>query len=119
MPGPYSPDAAAAGHRALRARALALLTALDPEAPAARAQFDAADNMTERMGALGLLVAHGQGEAALAAFYDAWAHDRLVIDKWFAVQASADPAGGGGRDRRAADPPPGLRLEEPEPLPRR
>ena len=33
---------------------------------AARAQFEAADNMTERMGALGLLVAHGQGDEALA-----------------------------------------------------
>ena len=32
VPGPYSPDAAAAGHRALRGRALGLATALDPEA---------------------------------------------------------------------------------------
>ena len=32
VPGPYSPDAGAAGRRALRGRALALLTALDPEA---------------------------------------------------------------------------------------
>jgi aminopeptidase N len=47
--------------------------------------------MTERMSALGLLVAHRQGEAALAAFYDAWAHDRLVVDKWFGVQASLTP----------------------------
>ena len=40
------------------------------------------------MSALALLVAHGQAEAALAAFHAAWAHDRLVIDKWFAVQAA-------------------------------
>ena len=91
VPGAYSPDAIAAGHRALRARALALLTALDPEARAAGAQFEAADNMTERMGALGLLVAHGKGEAALDAFHAAWAHDRLVIDKWFAVQGALTP----------------------------
>ena len=44
--------------------------------------------MTERMAALGLLVAHGQAEAALAAFHADWRHDRLVIDKWFAVQAA-------------------------------
>jgi aminopeptidase N len=91
VPGPYSADAAAAGHRALRARALALLTAVDPAADLARGQFQAADNMTERMAALGLLVAFGRGEAALAAFYGAWRQDRLVVDKWFAVQASLTP----------------------------
>ncbi len=91
VPGPYSPDAKAAGHRALRGRALGLLTALDPEAAMARAQFEAADNMTERMTALGLLVAHGRGDAALAAFYEAWREDRLVVDKWFAVQATQTP----------------------------
>ena len=66
MPGPYSPDAEAAGRRALRARALAFLTALDPGAADARAQFAAAGDMTERMAALALLVARGQGEEALA-----------------------------------------------------
>ncbi len=91
VPGPYSPDAGAAGRRALRARALAYLTALDPQAAAARALFAAAGNMTERMTALSLLVAHGQAEAALGDFYSAWRHDRLVIDKWFAVQAALTP----------------------------
>lgn len=90
-PGPYSPDAAAAGHRALRGRALALMTALDPEAAAAAAQYDAAGNMTERLQALTLLVGRGRGAAALARFHADWRHDRLVIDKWFAVQASATP----------------------------
>ena len=47
--------------------------------------------MTERMAALGLLVAYGQADAALAAFHDDWCHDRLVTDKWFAVQATATP----------------------------
>ena len=91
VPGPYSPDAGAAGRRALRARALGYLTALDPEAALARAQGAAADNMTERMAALALLVAHGRGEAALERFHADWRHDRLVIDKWFAVQASMTP----------------------------
>jgi aminopeptidase N len=91
VPGPYGPDAAAAGHRALRARALALLTRLDPAAPLARAQYAAADNMTERMTALTLLVAHGQGAEALADFHARWRHDRLVLDKWFAVQAGHTP----------------------------
>ena len=51
---------------------------IDPAAARARAQFAAADNMTERMAALALLVAHGQAEAALADFHAAWRHDRLV-----------------------------------------
>ena len=71
--GSYSPDATSAGKRALRARALAFLTALDPAARDARAQFAAARNMTERMAALALLVAHGQAEEALAAFHADWA----------------------------------------------
>ena len=91
VPGPYRPDAAAAGRRALRARALALLTALDPEASQAGADYAAAGNMTERMAALGLLVAEGRAQPALADFHARWRDDRLVIDKWFAVQASRTP----------------------------
>ena len=117
VPGPYSPDAADAGRRALRARALGLLTALDPEAGAARAQFDGADNMTERMAALGLLVAYGQGDAALAAFHADWAHDRLVVDKWFAVQGALTPPEAAVETVERLTRAPGLRLEEPEPLP--
>lgn len=97
IPGPWSPDAEAAGRRALRLRALGFLTALDAGAAEAKALFAAAGNMTERMGALGLLVAHGQAEDALARFHADWHHDRLVTDKWFSVQATATPP-----DRAAA-----------------
>jgi aminopeptidase N len=89
--GPYTPDAVAAGRRALRARALALLCARDADAAPAAAQFAAATDMTEAMAALSLLVAHGAAEDALAAFHDRWRADRLVIDKWFAVQAGLAP----------------------------
>ncbi len=91
VPGPYSPDATAAGHRALRGRALALMTSLDPQAAAATAQYDAADNMTERLHALALLVSRERGAPALAGFYSEWQGTALVIDKWFTVQASATP----------------------------
>jgi len=91
VPGQYSPDAGAAGKRALRGRALGLLSALDPDAGLARAQFETAGNMTERMDALSLLVGAGRADEALAEFYETWADDRLVIDKWFAVQASRFP----------------------------
>ena len=92
-PGPYSPDAAAAGRRALRNRCLDLLVAGGTEAAFARAerQFREADNMTERAPALAALV-HAdapQAAEALASFRAAWEHDALVMDKWFAIQAAA------------------------------
>ncbi len=93
VPGPYTPDAAAAGRRLLRARALALICARDRDATLAAAQFAAADNMTETMAALALLVVHGAAADALAGFHARWRADRLVVDKWFSVQASLAPPG--------------------------
>jgi aminopeptidase N len=90
-PGPYVPDAAAAGRRALRGRALALICARDGSAAAALRHFEAAGDMTASMAALAILVAHGAAEEPLAAFHARWRDDRLVIDKWFAVQASLAP----------------------------
>jgi aminopeptidase N len=89
--GPYSPDAAAAGRRALRNAALDLFAAGDPieGARLATRQFESADTMTDEIAALGVL-AHVPGkerESALDAFYRAHAGDALVIDKWFALQA--------------------------------
>ncbi|MBP7001980.1 aminopeptidase N [Amaricoccus sp.] len=92
-PGPYSPDAAAAGRRALRARALGLIVARDGDPGPAAAQLEAADNMTETMSALSLLVLHGAAEDALAAFEARWRGDGLVIDKWFTAQAMLTPPG--------------------------
>ena len=87
--GPYTPDATAAGKRSLRATILSLLSKLEPDCATARAQFAAADNMTEQLSALSILIANGQGAEATTAFYDQWKADRLVIDKWFTVQVSA------------------------------
>lgn len=86
--GPYTPDAGAAGKRALRAATLALLGRLDHKATAAALQFSGADNMTEQLTALSVLIGSGNGSEAVAAFFDQWKDDRLVIDKWFAIQAS-------------------------------
>jgi aminopeptidase N len=93
VPGPYSPDAQSAGKRALRNLCLAYLMELeDAEARALCArQFDAADNMTDRMAALGAL-ANSQAperEPALERFYADWKHEPLVVDKWLAVQATS------------------------------
>ena len=83
--GPFSPDAGAAGQRALRLAALGLISRMDA-GRAASAAFAAADNMTEEVGALVALLDIGQGQAELARFEARWAEDRNVMDKWFAVQ---------------------------------
>ncbi|MEM8514374.1 aminopeptidase N [Massilia sp. MP_M2] len=92
-PGPYSPDAASAGKRALKNLALAYLNAAPDAASVALAQrqFDEADNMTDRAAALGALVAARVPQAAdaLAVFYDEFQNEALVVDKWFAMQASS------------------------------
>ncbi|WP_386682809.1 aminopeptidase N [Loktanella sp. R86503] len=85
---PFAPDADQGGRRALSNSLLALLIWSD-NGNAAQAQFDSADNMTQQLAALSILLAHGAGDTAAQAFYDQWHHDRLVLNKWFAVQISA------------------------------
>jgi aminopeptidase N len=89
--GPYTPDASAAGRRALRNVALDLFAAGDKlrGTEYALAQFENATNMTDTIAALGVL-ARLPGNArdqALARFYDSYNTDALVVDKWFALQA--------------------------------
>jgi aminopeptidase N len=90
--GRYSPDADSAGKRALRNAVLDLLAANGAPAAIARAaaQYRNADNMTDRMAALATLSLHDvpQRTDALADFYDRYAGDALVVDKWFSLQAT-------------------------------
>ena len=83
--GPYSPDAAAAGRRALRLAALGLQSRLDG-GEVAEDIFEAADNMTEQVGALACLLDIDRAEAALAQFETQWRADANVMDKWFTLQ---------------------------------
>ena len=89
-PGPFTPDARAAGRRALRLAALSLLSRSD-DGTAARAAFAAADNMTEEVGALSCLLDIGAGQEELARFESRWRADRNVMDKWFALQIAYAP----------------------------
>jgi len=83
----------AKGTRRLRTVALGFIAAADEARAAslAKVQFDAADNMTDRQGALGVLVSLTAPERAeaLDAFYTRFKNDPLVLDKWFALQAAA------------------------------
>jgi aminopeptidase N len=86
----------AKGIRRLRTVSLGLMAAADEPKAAelAKAQFTAADNMTDRQGALGVLVSLDAPERAqaLEAFYERFHDDALVLDKWFALQAAAQRA---------------------------
>jgi len=91
--GPYSPDAAAIGRRALRNLALGYLMELETTDLVALCyeQYGQSDNMTECMAALGLLANSNapQRVIALESFYGKWKHEPLVVDKWLAVQATS------------------------------
>jgi aminopeptidase N len=90
---PYSRDAAARGARKLKTQALVYLAAGTPVEAARRAaqQYDRADNMTDRQGALMVLCGLDTPErkAALADFHDSHRGNALVIDKWFTLQAGS------------------------------
>ena len=92
---PYSPDAKSAGERALKNFALQMLVQTNDPATASLAfeQFKKADNMTDRSAALSALVNQESAYAseALENFYLRHEHDDLVIDKWFAMQATRQP----------------------------
>lgn len=95
--GGFSPDAASAGRRALRNSALTYLVQADEGPERAAKAFAAANNMTDLSHALALL-AHrfpdsAEATDALATFRRRFADNALVIDKWFAVQATIPGAG--------------------------
>jgi len=90
--GPYQPDAQGAGQRALRNVCLNLLATTESTEAIARAfaQYRTADNMTDRIAALDTLAVHDRPERAdaLDDFYNRYAEDPLIIDKWFSLQAA-------------------------------
>jgi len=99
--GSYRPDATSAGRRALCGMALTQLCvtaqgAPSPWADRAADQVRTASNMTDRFNALSALVVsrHPLAAAALAHFHALFKDEALVIDKWFALQASAPDVGG-------------------------
>ena len=100
---PYRPDAAPAGRRALRNRALGHLAAAGKAGVAlAGAQALAADNMTDRMAALVALadVDGPERDAGLSAFEERFGSDANAMDKWFHLQAISALPDAVGRLRR-------------------
>lgn len=90
-PGPFSVETAAMARRSLKNTALMYLAwSGDGEGRnLALRQLASADNMTDGLSALRLVVETGMPEAdeALASFYARWRSEPLVVNKWFALQA--------------------------------
>ena len=90
---PYAPDAGSMGRRALRLAALGLLALGKSRSGIAKVKEIArtASNMTESIGALGILAQLGGDayEDALRRFHRRWKDEALVMNKWFAVQTGA------------------------------
>ncbi len=94
--GAYSVAPEAVGKRRLKNAALRYIQAADAGlgAELALAQYQSAQNMTDKVAALAIL-GDTKTQAALYAFddfYKTWKTDPLVIDKWFGLQAVADRA---------------------------
>jgi len=91
-PGPFQASAVDAGKRALKNLALTYLSKLDDAQAAqlAGAQYDSANNMTDRACALAALLHLGgePAQRALAHFFGKFEKEALVVDKWFALQAT-------------------------------
>lgn len=92
----YLPEANQMAARALKNVALSYL--MQPErsemAQLCFEQFESADNMTDTSAAFRALVnsrselAAPLKEKALASFYERWSDEALVVDQWFAIQAT-------------------------------
>ncbi|MEI6268848.1 MAG: aminopeptidase N [Methylococcaceae bacterium] len=86
-------DAGAIGRRRIKNTCLAYLGRLGQADSQqwSQQQFDTAKNMTDQIAALAVVVngSHPAKQQCLAGFYQQWQDEALVIDKWFALQASS------------------------------
>ena len=91
--GPYHYEPELAGQRAFDNLCLTYLVTLEDDKAVQMAldQFATSDNMTDQMAAFAALVhsARPERQQVIADFYQQWQGDLLVLDKWFAVQATA------------------------------
>ncbi|WP_019215889.1 aminopeptidase N [Legionella tunisiensis] len=91
----HAMDACAFGQRKLRNLCLWLMMKADEKNTLERChqQFVKARTMTDQIASFGLLNNCMQGtvrEQAIDSFYRQWSQDELVLDKWFALQASSE-----------------------------
>ncbi|TRX03615.1 aminopeptidase N [Candidatus Methylobacter oryzae] len=90
-------DAGAIGRRRIKNICLSYLGKLENinVQRLAQQQFNTAKNMTDQMAALAVIAnnPHPAKQRCLDSFYRQWQEEALVIDKWFALQASSHMPG--------------------------
>ncbi|HBH7917267.1 TPA: aminopeptidase N [Vibrio parahaemolyticus] len=86
----YTIDHAAIGKRALRNQCLQFLAHTDKANTLVKAQYEAANNMTDTIAAMSAANSAQLEcrEELMADYSDKWKHDGLVMDKWFALQGT-------------------------------
>ncbi len=86
----YVYNGIAAGERALKNVALRNIMQFDPMSTVAQAQYNSADNMTDRIAAFNNALAFSADAAKPLKddFYKRFEQEALVIDKWFTAQAT-------------------------------
>lgn len=97
----FSTSAEAMAQRAIANLALSYLVRTGNEASlrCCEEQFAQANNMTDQAAALRCLVAspteagRKASDRSLAAFHAQWRHEALVVDQWFAIQATSPVPG--------------------------
>jgi aminopeptidase N len=86
-------DAGAIGRRRIKNTCLSYLSKLKKQDihQLSQQQFNTAKNMTDQLAALAVIVdnPHPAKQRCLDSFYHQWQAEALVIDKWFALQASS------------------------------
>ena len=88
---PYEYNGSAAGERSLKNLALSYWAKADAAAwNAVQTQYHKADNMTDRYAALNIGIQNfvEQSHTLIEDFYQRFANEALVIDKWFTAQAT-------------------------------
>lgn len=94
---PYAPVHSQMAKRSLKNLCLSYwANASENGVKQAQQQFQQADNMTDQMAALSILVNAGnleQAQSALNDFYQQWQHESLVVNQWFSVQAGSSRLG--------------------------
>ncbi|HGS4503105.1 TPA: aminopeptidase N [Vibrio parahaemolyticus] len=86
----YTIDHTAIGKRALRNQCLQFLAHTDKGNTLVKAQYEAANNMTDTIAAMSAANSAQLEcrEELMADYSDKWKHDGLVMDKWFALQGT-------------------------------
>lgn len=89
----YAPTHSQMAARSLKNLCLHYLSmATEEGVELAQQQYQQADNMTDQMAALSILVGTaklGQAQTVLNDFFEQWQHDSLVVNQWFTVQAGS------------------------------